>query len=316
MGDSLASQMAAFTSIPLLGGYISSRDLAPSIVFIVVYAVVAVGIGIRIFRKQIPIPLALRPSILIFVRLACFIIRLVILNTNDDSNSLLGLYAAEAVLFSVGPIFLSTALLAIVKSHLKTINLPDSNPKGAVARAMNITNVLLIACIILTTSGGAMQASTDIDDIDTSKTLRRAATFLLLFINLIIALLIGWMWVHRALSPAYGNPKSASQVGPAREIVRALIGVKVDCESVRSRLVIDSFYCAFLLCAVIYKAVQIESTSIDDTVNLKTIFWVVYIVPEAICMTFFARYNWGRLLAPLLEEDGSETGPSKQDRYA
>ncbi|KDN41661.1 hypothetical protein K437DRAFT_258148 [Tilletiaria anomala UBC 951] len=71
MGDSLASQMAAFTSIPLLGGYTSSRDLAPSIAFISGYAVSAVGIDIGIFHKQIPIPLALRPSILIFVRLAC-----------------------------------------------------------------------------------------------------------------------------------------------------------------------------------------------------------------------------------------------------
>ncbi|KDN41660.1 hypothetical protein K437DRAFT_269601 [Tilletiaria anomala UBC 951] len=152
-----------------------------------------------------------------------------------------------------------------------------------------MTNVLLIACIILIASGGAMQGSTNIDGIETSKTLRRAATFLLLFINVILALLIGWMWVHVALSLAYGNPKSESQVSPAREMVRVLIGAKVDCESV-------------------------ESTSIDDTIDLKTIFWGVYVVLEAICMTFFARYNWRRLLPPFWEEDGSETGPSKQNR--
>lgn len=234
--------------IPVLGGYINSQDIAPSVIFLVWYVAVLGGTSYRCFRRQLPLLLAFRPVLLMLARIGAMIVRLILVNTTSLSSNTLNLYIAEIVLLSLGPIFLTFSLLEIIRRHVSVMLSETHMFASGLQKILRLVTVALLACIVLTIYSSTIQG--DPAQMSLSKTLRQAASYLLLAIVGACALLLVLLWT------------SARQPSSSKYQV-----------SLTRKLTINSVFTALLLIVVIYKAIQTESTSLDQNINLRPVFW-------------------------------------------
>jgi len=133
------------------GGFPTSKDLAPSIVFIIAFIIVLPVLVWRLARFQDRTVVLLRPAVFIVIRIASLILRAVMSKTNYGEGELI----AELVLVSVGYLFLIEPLIALWNRHIATAVRKSQRP-GWVRRLALFLRLGLLACIGTAIAGSAL----------------------------------------------------------------------------------------------------------------------------------------------------------------
>ncbi|ORX33490.1 hypothetical protein BD324DRAFT_684197 [Kockovaella imperatae] len=129
--------------INFTGGFPTSRDLAPSILFIVLYALTLPVLIWRIVSPQYRSLLLLRPAMFFTCRMTSLIIRAIMSKVSSYS---LGLLVAELVLISVGYLFLIEPVI-IAWKRLISAQYHSSSSRHPPTWLNAVKNGLLVALI-------------------------------------------------------------------------------------------------------------------------------------------------------------------------
>ncbi|KAA1476510.1 hypothetical protein DENSPDRAFT_515110 [Dentipellis sp. KUC8613] len=151
------------TSTGLLTGGIPtiSQDLAPSIVFVVLYALTSALVVFRIFQyRGVCVWVFFRLLVFENVRLVTFILRIVAAENFSDAlkgkaSFNTGILIAEQVLLGVGFVMPTSTLIALVEAH-SSRQTGLGPKKKAIFRAMELS---LLAAIALGAVAGGMYSS-------------------------------------------------------------------------------------------------------------------------------------------------------------
>ncbi|WWD16636.1 hypothetical protein CI109_101066 [Kwoniella shandongensis] len=169
------SDAASLGSINFTGGFPTSRDLAPSIIFLIIYILLVPVLIFRLVRKADRSSVLIRPTIFISARLAMLIIRAIMAKNSYGE----GLLIAELVLVSVGFLFLITAVTACFKLQIDS-DLPKDERPQWVKRLAQALEVIVLGAIGTAVIGSALisNALKDPSKLNTVKDLRRASVIL------------------------------------------------------------------------------------------------------------------------------------------
>lgn len=161
-------------SINFTGGFPTDKDLAPSIIFSILYAL---SLPVLVWRFVDPTsrnkPL-IRPAIFAFVRLGSMVLRAVMSKNNYGIGELI----AELTLVSIGYLFLISPVVTLWKRHVDNSS-PPPHP-GWVNRLDKLLQLTLLASIGTAIAGGALTSNAfqSQSGMDTVKNLRHASNIL------------------------------------------------------------------------------------------------------------------------------------------
>ncbi|WVQ64802.1 uncharacterized protein L199_002971 [Kwoniella botswanensis] len=145
------SGYANLNDINFTGGFPTSADLAPSIVFLVVYALMIPVLGFRWFRRDDRSTLLIRPTIFLVCRIGMLVIRAYMAkNTYGE-----GLLIAELVLVSVGFLFLIEPVNGCWKLQIDSDMSQEDRPRW-VRRLATLLKLMLIAAIVTAIVGASL----------------------------------------------------------------------------------------------------------------------------------------------------------------
>jgi len=168
----------AITSINFTGGLPTSNQLAPSIIFIILYAITIPVLLFRLFRTQDRTVVLIRPCIFVAARLAMLVIRAYMCkNTYSE-----GLLIAELVLVSIGFLFLIEPIVAIWQRHVDSAMPRNQRPRWVMRLAL-VLRLTLIAAIGTAIAGAAQTSNafsnpSDTASVNTVRQLREASYIL------------------------------------------------------------------------------------------------------------------------------------------
>ncbi|KZV84199.1 hypothetical protein EXIGLDRAFT_296984 [Exidia glandulosa HHB12029] len=200
----LATNNATSTgSTSSLAGIIATKpDLAPSIVFIVAFALLAPLAAWRLISTASRSVVLIRPAVFVLIRIGTYIVRAIEANGNYST----GIIATELVLLSTGTILLAEPLVELIKRLLET-HIPYDGPavpdrKGRIQRKDEVgllSRILKIALIAIIAV--SIYSSTKVGDAfkdpDAAKTValtRKIAAIILVVVLAIAAL--GLLYFH------------------------------------------------------------------------------------------------------------------------
>ncbi|WWD16629.1 hypothetical protein CI109_101058 [Kwoniella shandongensis] len=183
--------------INFTGGFPTSKDLAPSIVFLVAYIVTVPLLCYRLARREDRAILLLRPTIFVGARIAMLVLRIVMTKSSYGVGTLI----AELVLTSVGYLFLIDPYVESWKRHVQGSVPRAIRPYWVKPLAFSLW-VLLFICIIVTTISGALvsRAFDSQSWLTAIRGLRHAAFILSLAVVLLLAFVIIFTHFYFALS--------------------------------------------------------------------------------------------------------------------
>jgi len=187
--SSEAAGYNAISGINFTGGFPTSKDLAPSIVFVILYFISTPFFLYRVFRPQDRCLILIRPGVFLACRIGMLILRAVMSKTTYGEGELIG----ELVLVSIGYLFLIDPCVEMWQRHLASAITKDQYP-GWVRRMGVLIRMCLIAAIALTVAGSAMISSaiSDPSKLSEVKTLREAGYVLsLAVVGVLLVALIG-----------------------------------------------------------------------------------------------------------------------------
>ncbi|BGP30853.1 hypothetical protein JCM10296v2_002612 [Rhodotorula toruloides] len=172
----------------LVGGVpLENRDLAASIVFIAVWALLTPLPVWRFAVRRTRVAVLVRPAVVIVIRIATFIIRALEANGNYAT----GLFIAEQILLLIGLIPLCEPLILLLRFHVRRywIPSPSDGPrerKTTLNRLLTLLRLALIAAIVLGCSGTQTNAAmSDPSKVDSLKHYRYAILGITLFISIL-----------------------------------------------------------------------------------------------------------------------------------
>jgi len=188
------------TSFPALsGGLPTQPDLAPSIVFVVAYALLLIPAIWRTITYRRPGSLLftfVRLCLFISIRIATFALRAAEGNSAQIPNNPvpdIGIFIAEQVLLGIGFIVLVDLLVELLKSHIWRTDVPvqaetpfaQQGTARTLERVVRIMHVALLAAIGLGVAAGAMYsgALSNTSTANTVRTLRIASTAIALAVS-------------------------------------------------------------------------------------------------------------------------------------
>ncbi|KAI5480869.1 hypothetical protein MNV49_006678 [Pseudohyphozyma bogoriensis] len=191
--DSAASSIASYfpSGISITGGIpLKSQDLAASIVFTIVFALLIPPMLFRWVKPSSRTLVLIRPSLFIVVRVATYIIR-AYMSTSEDHLST-GLFIAEQILLLVGFVFLCSAALALLGAHMMRTYVPTGGQQPLIQRAHKILELALLAAIILGIYSGTQLSGINTasqSTINTLKSCRDANVIICIVVSAGVALL-------------------------------------------------------------------------------------------------------------------------------
>ncbi|BGP30860.1 hypothetical protein JCM10296v2_002619 [Rhodotorula toruloides] len=169
----------------LVGGVpLENRDLAASIVFIAVWALLTPLPVWRFAVRRTRVAVLVRPAIVIVIRIATFIIRALEANGNDAT----GLFIAEQILLLIGLIPLCEPLISLLRFHVRRYWTPSPSDgpkerKTTLNRLLTLLRLALVAAIVLGCVTNA--AMSDPSKVDSLKHYRFAILGITLFISIL-----------------------------------------------------------------------------------------------------------------------------------
>ncbi|BGO97026.1 Proteophosphoglycan ppg4 [Rhodotorula toruloides ATCC 204091] len=181
----------------LVGGVpLKNPDLAASIVFIVVWALLILLPVWRFAVRRTRVAVLVRPAVVIGIRIATFVIRALEANGNYAT----GLFIAEQILLLIGLIPLCEPLISLLRFHVRRYWTPSPSDgpkerKTTLNRLLTVLRLALVAAIVLGCVSGAQTNAAMIDPskVDSLKHYRYAILGITLFISIlspVIALIV------------------------------------------------------------------------------------------------------------------------------
>ncbi|OCF32389.1 hypothetical protein I316_06059 [Kwoniella heveanensis BCC8398] len=184
-------QFSAISNINFTGGFPTSKDLAPSIIFLILYVLAAPVLVYRLIKKESRTLLLFRPSIFLVSRIGMLVIR-AYMSKNKYSQ---GLLIAELVLVSVGFMFLIEPAVGLWKLQVDSDMAKEDRPIWVRRLAMILKLAILAAlCTALAGSGMISDALKNTDKLNTVKTLREASN--VLSVAVVVVLVISTVLTH------------------------------------------------------------------------------------------------------------------------
>jgi len=160
-------------SVNFTGGFPTSKDFAPSIVFLVLYAITTPILIWRLVRRQDRTVVLIRPTIFVGMRFAMLIIRAIEAKQN---KFVLGLLIAELVLVSIGFLFLIDPVIQLWKRHVGSVMPKNQQPQWVQKLALVLLLALLAAIGTAAAGGGLTSQAFDSQaGINKVKSLREAS---------------------------------------------------------------------------------------------------------------------------------------------
>ncbi|WVR03931.1 hypothetical protein IAU60_000930 [Kwoniella sp. DSM 27419] len=168
-------QYAAIGNINFTGGFPNSKDLAPSIVFLICYAALTPLLIWRWARKQDRTKLLIRPSIFQACRIGMLVLR-AYMSKNTYGE---GLLIAELVLVSIGFLFLIEPTVSCWRLQVESC-LPKEDQPAWVRRIALFLKLATLAAIFTAVAGAGLisKALDNPDTLHQVKTLRRVSSVL------------------------------------------------------------------------------------------------------------------------------------------
>ncbi|ORX36501.1 hypothetical protein BD324DRAFT_629087 [Kockovaella imperatae] len=229
------------------GGFPSSRDLAPSIVFLLAYIATTPILVWRLWKKEYRTLCLIRPTLFLLARYVMLVLRAYMSKHSYGENELI----AELVVVSTGTLFLVDPLTELWKRNVTTAVAKDVAPKWV--RRVSIILSLGVLAAIGTSVAAASQISGAMDgssSLSTVLTLRKASA--IVTVAVIVCILIAAILTHMSFGLAIRN----------------------------TLFVVGCSLC--LLVISTYRVVQTYSTNPDSAVHKPVVFWICQMVFELI----------------------------------
>ncbi|WWC87771.1 uncharacterized protein L201_002663 [Kwoniella dendrophila CBS 6074] len=236
---------AAISNINFTGGFPTSADLAPSIVFIVLYAICTPLLFWRWLGKSDRTVILIRPTIFLVCRIAMCAIRAYMAKNKYGE----GLLIAELVLVSVGYLFLIDPVVGCFNRQIEYQMSKDERPRW-VNRLTWLIRILVITSIITAVAASSLISSalSNPDQLSTVTGLRKA--------SIIIAF--------------------ACVVVCAIATILTSFHFKLD---MRGTIYILAL-CGCLIVVSVYRVVQTYSSNPSAAVRSRVAFWVLQMLSE------------------------------------
>ncbi|WVW80032.1 hypothetical protein I302_102005 [Kwoniella bestiolae CBS 10118] len=240
-----STDYSSLSNINFTGGFPTSADLAPSIVFLVIYAFAIPLLLFRWFRRSDRTTLLIRPTIFLVCRIGMLVIR-AYMSKNTYGE---GLLIAELVLVSIGFLFLIEPVIGCWKLQIDSDMSQEDRPRW-VKRLATLLKLTLLAAIITAIVGSSMISQALGSDYYMSvvKSLRHASS-VLSFCTVVIAALAA-----------------------------ILTSVKFSLDKRGTIFILSTAGC--LIVVAVYRMVQNFTTDHDAPVNSRVAFWVLQMVFE------------------------------------
>ncbi|KAK4687254.1 hypothetical protein P7C73_g2866, partial [Tremellales sp. Uapishka_1] len=275
----------AISNINLTGGFPSSKDLAPSIIFLVLYVVTLPVLGYRIFRWKHRSKILIRPTIFVVFRITMLVLRAVMSKITYGE----GLLIAELVFVSVGYLFLLEPLVSLWELHVASAVATEDRPSW-VHTLVRVLRVVLLATIGTAVAGAALisNAISDPSDVSTVTALRKSSAILALVV-VVIAL---------------------------AAIVRTHLQFGLDVRGTAYLLGLG----AWLVIVAVYRVVQTFATSPTAPVKNLAVFWTLgitceffaYLMIIGISIPSFFPANANHTVGKERHVEMGRTGPSSR----
>ncbi|WVQ64801.1 uncharacterized protein L199_002970 [Kwoniella botswanensis] len=238
---------SSLSNINFTGGFPTSVDLAPSIVFLVIYVLAIPLLAWRWFRKSDRTLLLLRPTLFLLCRIGMLVIR-AYMSKNSYGQ---GLLIAELILVSVGFLFLIEPVIGCWKLQIDSDMAKEDRPSW-VKRLSWALKLILLAAILTAIVGSSMisDALKDQAKLDTVRQLRDASSIL-----------------------SFGTVVVAA-------IAAILTAFKFSLDRRGTIFILSAAGCLIVVAA--YRMVQTFTSDHDAPVNSRVAFWVLQMVFELI----------------------------------
>ncbi|WVQ78763.1 hypothetical protein IAT38_000854 [Cryptococcus sp. DSM 104549] len=282
--SSSSSDMAALNKINFTGGLPTSVDLAPSIVFLIIYALSIPIIVWRLVSKQHRTLVLLRPVLFLLCRLGTLGLRAWMAKNSYGEQELI----AELVMVSIGNLFLIEPIIACWKLHVES-DVSEAERPAWIKRLAMALRFCLIGAIAIAIAGSTTISSAlqDSSKLSTVTTLRKVASILALAVIVlaIVATTLTHYHLNLTLRPTLW-----------------LYAVEVP-----------------MLIVSVYKLAQQVSTSADDAVRSRAAFWVLQMLFELVTYALIIGISipaWfpGAKKAPEYSSSDVEMGQASQQR--
>ncbi|ODO04739.1 hypothetical protein I350_05349 [Cryptococcus amylolentus CBS 6273] len=240
----MSSNTTDISDFNFTGGFPTSTDLAPSIVFLAIHQyVLAIPVLVfRFVRKQDRTMILIRPAVFVACRLGSFGLRAWMSKNTYNENELI----AELVMISIGALFLIAPLISCWTNHVESEVRPEDRPRwlSLLSKALHL---LLMACIATAVIGSSMigKAIKDPSKMDTVTGLRRAS----LVLSVVVVGLVG--------------------IG----ITLTAVNYNLSRRGTAWLYILDGC----LLVITIYKLAQFENTDSDSVAQSRVAFWILQI---------------------------------------
>ncbi|ODN97348.1 hypothetical protein L198_03911 [Cryptococcus wingfieldii CBS 7118] len=241
----MSSNTTDISDFNFTGGFPTSTDLAPSIVFLAIHQyVLAIPVLVfRLVRKQDRTMILIRPAVFVACRLGSFGLRAWMSKNTYNESELI----AELVMISIGALFLIAPLISCWTNHVESEVRPEDRPRwlSLLSKALHL---LLMACIATAVVGSSMIGSAikDPSKMDTVTGLRRAS----LVLSVVVVGLVG------------------------AGITLTAVNYNLSRRGTAWLYVLDGC----LLVITVYKLAQFENTDSDSVAQSRVAFWILQIL--------------------------------------
>lgn len=270
-----------FSKLNFTGGFPSSVDLAPSIIFFILYALSVPVLVWRLASRQSHDSALFRPAIFALARLATLGLRAV-MSKNPYSVSEL---VAELILVSIGYLFLISTLASLWNRNVDG-HLPAPHPAW-VTRLSRLVQLVILAAILTaifsgSTMGTALDNPSDTSKLDTVRNLRHATVVLSLAAIVLVS--IG----NAVTQVAFGTPKRQTMYlyGP----------------------------CAALVVVSVYRVCQNTITDPGSAAQSKAAFWVLEMLFELVAYVSLLAVSLPQWYPEAEKSGKSKRRGSKEER--
>jgi len=291
----MAAQGLSALANLLLGGIPNHSDVAPSAVFTVAYGLLTPLLLFRVARKETRTLILFFPFLVIQVRIATWIVRIL----QGQGNLGETLFIVEQVFLSMGTIYLVEPLIPLTSRLIRartllgtTTNSGQSvqNSKGPftwiVARLGNVIQVILFTAVALAAYGGSQ--TPNISEINLTTTLRKVVAIVL--ISVVGIIFITLVIIRIQIRGSHTEPEAIMRRG-----THVLLGL-----------------CLLLMVTVSYRLAAISQ---DPGISNKAGFYLGFALPEYLTVVLYVAVNLNHL-APVAdnEEPKESVAMSSRDR--
>jgi len=256
----MSTQPIRSDGTPLLPGLPMHADLAPSIVFLVLYLVLLPIFAWRFISRSSRTMVLLRPAIFVVVRLITYVLRAVI----ADGHYSLGLIITETLLLSIGFILLCLPLVELFGRTAEQY-IPGGEKKHWLASVGRLLRLCLLTCIILAVVVSALTDSAVHDPKGSAASTQHS---LRIAINAIILAVVGLLILALVrLRASYGSTMNPRTTG-FLFVLSVLLGI-----------------------IAAFRLAQAETATTSTANTSKALFYILFALPEWLAAAMFFAVN-------------------------